>query len=91
MPMSHVVQAIKQVKTLTGIADVGEIVTTAKCRRRARDGRVQPMTIEILYRESLFTNRYQIQARTTTGKSANGTANSLDEALRSVRWQDLDS
>jgi len=89
MPLGEVLNAITQLKDVAGIFAVREIVATVKCDRRAKDGSTQRVTIEILYGGPTFTTRYEIRARVGS-KMATGRADALDEALRSVRWQDLD-
>jgi len=89
MPLENVMHTIHRLKEVAGGLAVREIVTTVKCNRTTPDGAMQRVTIEILYRTASFANRYEIQARTGS-KTATGKANSLDEALRSVHWQDLD-
>jgi hypothetical protein len=90
MPLGDMLYAINRLKDVSGILAVREIVATVKCDRRTRGGTTQRVIIEILYRTPSFANRYEIQAKAGS-KSATGRADSLDEALRSVHWQNLDS
>ena len=90
MPLGDVLDAISRVKDVAGVLTVREIVATVKCDRRARDGTTQRVTIDIFYGTPSFGNRYEILAKVGS-KSAAGKGNSLDEALRSVHWQNLDA
>ena len=89
MPLGDVLYAINRLKDVSGILAVRDIVAMVKCDRRTRDGMTQRVIIEIFYRTPAFANRYEIQAKAGS-KSATGRADSLDEALRSVHWQNLD-
>lgn len=82
--------AINRLKDVAGVLAMREIVATVKCDRGARDGTTQRVTIEIFYRTPSFGTRYEILAK-VGNKSAAGNGNSLDEALRSVHWQNLDA
>ena len=90
LPLGDVLDAINRLKEVAGVLAVREIVAMVKCDRRAQDGTTQRVTIEIFYGTPSFGHRYEILAK-AGNKSAAGNGNSLDEALRAVRWQNLDA
>ncbi len=83
-------ETFEKVKKYTGAIEAYQI-SEFEIYRRTKDGKDQMVTVRIMDAGPDSPVRYLISAHSDDGKSASGNGdNSLDAALATVHWGDLD-